>query len=125
MQEDPRDSGRMPGPAGVLSPSRCIAPSLPGENRRLGGASWQVSTKQEALKVIRDCVGSDAVTYNTTLAELFEEYETDMVNLVDSLESEFGVELYDELLEDVETVGELCQAVVRAIREAESEEVDL
>lgn len=77
-----------------------------------------MSSKQEALKVIRDQIGNGAVSYNTTITALSEEYETDMLDLVDSLENEFGVELYDELLDEVETVGELCQAVAKATREA-------
>jgi len=80
-----------------------------------------MSAKQEALKVIREQVGSNAVNYNTTIAALSEEYDTDMLTLVDALENEFGVELYDELLDDVETVGELCQAVVKAARETEED----
>lgn len=69
--------------------------------------------KQEALKVIRDEIGDRSVTYNTTITELSEEYETDMESLVDKLEVEFGIELSEELLIDVETVGELCGLVAR------------
>lgn len=73
-----------------------------------------MNLKQEALKMIRDQIGDRSVSFNTTLTALSEEFDTDMESLVDSLENEFGVELSEELLVDVETVGELCTLVVRA-----------
>lgn len=72
-----------------------------------------MNLKQEALKVIRDQIGDRTVSYNTTLTALSEEYDTDMESLVDMLQNEFGVELSEELLVDVETVGELCGLVAR------------
>lgn len=72
-----------------------------------------MSPKQEALKVIREEIGDNSVTYNTTLTALSEEYDTDMESLVAALENEFGMELSEELLVDIETVGELCQLVAR------------
>lgn len=83
-----------------------------------------MSPKQEALRVIRDQVGDRAVSFNTTITALSEEYETDMLDLVEALESEFGVELSEEFLVDVETVGELCQVVARAAKEVGTEEED-
>jgi acyl carrier protein len=76
-----------------------------------------VSSKQEALSVIRNQLGDRSITFHTTITELTETFETDIVELVDTLENEFGVELSDELLIDVETVGELCQIVAKATRE--------
>lgn len=76
-----------------------------------------MNPKQEALKAIRDHVGDRAVTYNTTFTELAEEYETDMLDLVDTLEGEFGVELSEELLVEIETVGELCSLVAEVNRD--------
>lgn len=73
-----------------------------------------MNLKQEALKVIRDQIGDRSVGYNTTLTALSEEYDTDMETLVDTLETELGVELSEELLVEVETVGELCTLVARA-----------
>lgn len=73
-----------------------------------------MNLKQEALKLIRDQIGDRSVGYNTTLTALSEEFETDMESLVDTLENEFGVELSEELLIEVETVGELCTLVARA-----------
>lgn len=73
-----------------------------------------MNLKQEALKVIRDQIGDRSVGFNTTLTALSEEFDTDMESLVDSLENEFGVELSEELLIEVETVGELCTLVARA-----------
>lgn len=73
-----------------------------------------MNLKQEALKVIRDQIGDRSVSYNTTLTAVAEEFDTPMEVLVDSLENEFGVELSEELLIDVETIGELCQLVARA-----------
>lgn len=80
-----------------------------------------MSTKQEALKTIRDQIGDRSITFHTTITALSEEFDTDMVDLVDSLENEFGVELSEELLVDVETVGELCQMVARASKETGGE----
>lgn len=73
-----------------------------------------MNPKQEALQVIRDQIGDRKVGYSTTLTEISEEYETSIEELVDALENEFGVELSEELLVDVETVGELCQLVTRS-----------
>ncbi len=73
-----------------------------------------MSIKHDALKLIRDQIGDRSVTFHTTVTELAEEYDTDVENLVDALENEFGVELSEELLVDVETVGELCQLVARS-----------
>jgi acyl carrier protein len=81
-----------------------------------------MSSKQEALKVIRDQIGDRSIGYNTPITALSEEFETDMLDLVDSLESEFGVELYEELLDEVETVGELCQVVAKATRDTVAED---
>jgi acyl carrier protein len=73
-----------------------------------------MNLKQEALKVIREQLGDRSVGYNTTLTALSEEFDVNMESLVDTLENEFGVELSEELLIDVETVGELCTLVARA-----------
>jgi len=81
-----------------------------------------MNPKQEALKAIREQVGDRAVSFNTTFTELAEEYDTDILDLVDSLESEFGVELSDELLVEVETVGELCSIVAQSVRETGGDE---
>ncbi|HEY3364420.1 MAG TPA: phosphopantetheine-binding protein [Symbiobacteriaceae bacterium] len=78
--------------------------------------------KQEALRVIREQVGDRTLTFNTTITELSEEFDTDILDLVDALENEFGVELSEELLVDVETIGELCQVVVRATKETAGDE---
>ncbi len=83
-----------------------------------------MTPKQEALKAIRDQVGDRSITYNTTVTELSEAYDTDMIDLVDALENEFGVELSEELLVDVETVGELCGMVAKASKENEDEADD-
>jgi acyl carrier protein len=74
-----------------------------------------MNLKQEALKVIRDQIGDRSVGFNTTLTALSEEYDTDMETLVDTLETELGVELSEELLVEVETVGELCTLVARTV----------
>lgn len=76
-----------------------------------------MSSKHDALQRIRDSVGDRSITFNTTITVLSEAFDTEMLDLVDSLESEFGVELSEELLVDVETVGELCQVVSRATKE--------
>lgn len=72
-----------------------------------------MNMKQEALRLIREEIGDSTVTYNTSLSDLSEEYETNIETLVEKLENEFGVELSEEYLIDVETVGELCQLVAR------------
>ena len=81
-----------------------------------------MSPKQEALKVIRDQLGDKSISFNTTMTEISEEFDTDMLALVESLETEFGVELSEELLVEVETVGELCQVVARAAKESEDDD---
>lgn len=67
--------------------------------------------------MIREQVGDRTLSFNTTITELSEEYDTDILDLVDALENEFGVELSEELLVEVETIGELCQVVARATRD--------
>lgn len=76
-----------------------------------------MNPKQEALRAIRDQVGDRTVSFNTTVTELSEDFDTDLLDLVEALESEFGVELSEELLVDVETMGELCQIVAEAAKE--------
>lgn len=73
-----------------------------------------MNLKQEALKVIRDQIGDRTVGYNTTLTAISEDFDTNVETLVDTLETEFGVELSEELLIEVETVGELCSLVARS-----------
>ncbi|MDB4896380.1 MAG: hypothetical protein JWN15_2642 [Firmicutes bacterium] len=81
-----------------------------------------MSARQEALKAIRDQIGDRSISYNTTITALSEEYETDMLDLVDTLETEFGVELFEELLDEVETVGELCTVVAKATKDTGTDE---
>jgi acyl carrier protein len=83
-----------------------------------------MNTKQEALRLIREETGDRSITFHTTITALAEDFDTDMVDLVDSLENEFGVELSEELLVDVDTVGELCQMVARASRDGDMDEVE-
>lgn len=78
-----------------------------------------MNAKQEALKAIREQLGDRTVGFNTTVTELVEDYDTEMLDLVEMLENEFGVELSDELLMDVETIGELCQMVAQVSRASE------
>lgn len=72
-----------------------------------------MDVKHEALKVIREQVGDPTIGPSTPLAALAETHEASMEALVEALEAEFGVELSEELLVDVETVGELCSLVAR------------
>ena len=76
-----------------------------------------MSSKQEALKVIREQLGDKSISFNTTITEISEEFDTDIEQLVETLESEFGVELSEELVVEVETIGELCNMVARASRD--------
>ncbi|MBP2017536.1 hypothetical protein J2Z79_000919 [Symbiobacterium terraclitae] len=73
-----------------------------------------MNLRHEALRFIREQVGDGGIGYATSLTALEEEYDTSMESLVETLEAEFGVELSDELLVDVETVGELCNLIARA-----------
>jgi len=73
-----------------------------------------MDVRHEALKLIREQVGDNTIGSSTPLAALAETHETSMEALVEALEAEFGVELSEELLVDVETVGELCSLVARA-----------
>lgn len=90
--------------------------ATPGENTR-GEVSFIMTPKQEALKAIRDQVGDRAIGFNTTFTEISEGYDMEMLELVETLENEFGVELSEELLVDIETVGELCSMVAKAAKE--------
>jgi acyl carrier protein len=83
-----------------------------------------MSPKQEALKVIREQLGDKSISFNTTMTEISEEFDTDILGLVEPLESEFGVELSEELLVDVETVGELCSMVAKTAKETDSDDDD-
>jgi acyl carrier protein len=83
-----------------------------------------MSSKQDALKAIREQLGDKGITFTTTLTEIAEEYDTDVTILVDTLENEFGVELSEELVIDVETVGELCTMVAKASRDHGGEDDD-
>lgn len=83
-----------------------------------------MSPKQEALKVIRDQLGDKSISFNTTITEVSEEFDTDIETLVETLEGEFGVELSEELLVDVETVGELCTMVAKAAKETGGDDDD-
>lgn len=76
-----------------------------------------MNAKQEALRAIRDQLGDRKVGFNTTVTELAEDFDTEMIDLVEMLENEFGVEFSEELLMDVETIGELCQMVAQMARE--------
>lgn len=76
-----------------------------------------MSPKQEALKLIRDQLGDKSISFNTTITEIAEEFDTDIEILVENLEEEFGVELSEELLVDVDTIGELCTMVAKAAKE--------
>jgi acyl carrier protein len=81
-----------------------------------------MTPKQEALKLIRDQLGDKSVSFNTTITAVSEEFDTDIETLVETLESEFGVELSEELLVDVETVGELCTMVAKAAKQTEDDD---
>jgi len=72
-----------------------------------------MNVRHEALRFIREQVGDRGIGYTTSLTALAEEYDTSMESLVETLEAEFGVELSEELLVDVETVGELCSLIAR------------
>ena len=75
-----------------------------------------MSSKQEALKVIREQVGSSAVTYNTTIAALSEEYDTDMLTLVDALEALWRrCGYFQEGLHNVTLPGKDGQARIAAL----------
>ncbi|HYG56626.1 MAG TPA: phosphopantetheine-binding protein [Symbiobacteriaceae bacterium] len=76
-----------------------------------------MSSKQEALKVIREQLGDKSIGFNTTITEVSEEFDTGIEQLVETLESEFGVELSEELVVEVDTIGELCAMVARASKE--------
>lgn len=85
-----------------------------GENIRPEVAWQPMDLKHEALKLIRERVGNRSIGPATLLTALTEAYDTSLEELVEALEAEFGVELSDELLVEVETVGELCSLVARA-----------
>lgn len=73
-----------------------------------------MSIKQEALAAIQNHLDDKAIKYTTTITALSEEFDTELPNVVELLESEFEVELDEDLLMEIETVGELCSLVVKA-----------
>lgn len=73
-----------------------------------------MSIKQEALAAIQNHLDNKAIKYTTTITALSEEFDTELPNVVELLESEFEVELDEDLLMEIETVGELCSLVVKA-----------
>lgn len=81
-----------------------------------------MSSKQEILRYLRDQAGDLAIGYDTDLEEITSAMETDMEHLVDDLEAEFGIELPDDVLPDVETVADLINAVRDALRGQDDDE---
>jgi acyl carrier protein len=77
-----------------------------------------MSSKQEVLRYLRESAGDMAISFDTTLRDVTAALDMDLEHLVDELEVEFGVELPDEVLPDVDTVADLAQTVVEAQRAA-------
>ncbi|HLO01758.1 MAG TPA: hypothetical protein VK191_01385 [Symbiobacteriaceae bacterium] len=73
-----------------------------------------MSIKQEALLAIQNHLDDKAVKYTTTITALNEEFDTELQTIVEVLESELEVELDEDLLMEIETIGELCSLVVKA-----------
>lgn len=70
--------------------------------------------RQEVLRFIREQAGDRKLTFDSSLETLDENEEVDLVSLIDSLETEFGIELPGEVLVELDTVGELCDMVLEA-----------
>lgn len=68
---------------------------------------------EKIVKIICDEFDIDDVeiTYETTLTDDLGIDSMDLVDLVMSLEDEFGLELPDEALEDMSTVGDLVKYI--------------
>jgi acyl carrier protein len=75
-----------------------------------------MSIKQEALATIQNHLEDKAIKYTTTITALNEEFDTELQTIVEVLESEFEVELDEDLLMEVETIGELCSLVVKTTK---------
>jgi acyl carrier protein len=75
-----------------------------------------MSIKQEALAAIQNHLEDKAIKYTTTITALNEEFDTELQTIVEVLESEFEVELDEDLLMEVETIGELCSLVVKTTK---------
>jgi acyl carrier protein len=81
-----------------------------------------MSIKQEALAAIQEHLGDKSIKYTTTITALGEEFDTDLQTIVELLQPEFEVELDEDLLVDVETVGEVCNLVAKAAKEQASDD---
>lgn len=73
-----------------------------------------MSIKQEALAAIQNHLDDKSIKFTTTITALNEEFDTELGSIVEVLESEFEVELDEDLLIETETIGELCSLVVKA-----------
>jgi acyl carrier protein len=73
-----------------------------------------MASKQEVLRSLREQTGDRKLTYDTRIEVLQDRDDLDMLEVRDGLETEFGIELADEMLVDLDTVGDLCELVVQA-----------
>lgn len=73
-----------------------------------------MDAKREALEIIRDFAGDRQIKFDTSLGNVTEQTESDILGLVDELETQFGIDLSNEDLVDVDTVGDLCTMVAQA-----------
>jgi len=68
---------------------------------------------KRVLKVVRDESGTDNVSEESWFIEDLGLDSMDTVEIVMGVEEEFDIEIHDDEVEDIETVGQLVDLVVR------------
>lgn len=77
-----------------------------------------MSSKQEVLRFLRDQTGDRKLSYDATMETLQDRDDIEMLEIIDGLETEFGIELPGEMLVDLDSVGDLCELVVEMQHES-------
>ena len=71
----------------------------------------QIFEKIRAILAEQLDIEEDRITMDSNLAEDFDADSLDVVDVIMSLEDEFGIEVPDEAIEDLHTVGDVVRFV--------------
>ena len=71
----------------------------------------QIFEKIRAILAEQLDIDEDRITMDSNLAEDFDADSLDVVDVIMSLEDEFGIEVPDEAIEDLHTVGDVVRFV--------------
>ena len=71
----------------------------------------QIFEKIRAILAEQLDIDEDLITMDSNLAEDFDADSLDVVDVIMSLEDEFGIEVPDEAIEDLHTVGDVVRFV--------------